>query len=67
MTDPLLLLVTAVVLVCVISVVLWAARALLTAYAVPQPVATSVYVLIVVLLAIWALQYLGVPLHRWPR
>lgn len=53
-------LIVLLVVLLVIAVVVWATRALLAAFGVPQPIATVVYVLVVVICAFWFLDNLGV-------
>jgi hypothetical protein len=48
------------VIVLVACVVLWAARALIAAFAVPQPISTVIYVVIVLIVVVWLLSRLGV-------
>ena len=43
----------------VVCVVLWAARALIGAFGVPQPIGTVIYVVIVLIVVIWLVQSLG--------
>ncbi len=47
------------ILLLIVCVVIWAARALISAFGVPQPLATVIYVVIVLVVLIWALQHLG--------
>lgn len=44
------------VLVVIIGVVLWAARALIAAFAIPNPFATLIYVVIVIIALVWFVQ-----------
>jgi len=43
----------------IVCVVLWAARALIGAFSIQQPLATVIYVVIVVIILVWTLQRLG--------
>lgn len=43
----------------IVCVVLWAARVLIAAFAVPQPIGTVIYVIIVLIVVIWFVQQLG--------
>jgi len=44
----------------IFCIVIWAARSLMAAFGVGDPIATVVYVLIVLVMLIWLLQQLGV-------
>lgn len=44
----------------IIGVLLWAARALIAAFKIPDPIATIIYVVLVILVLIWVLSQLGV-------
>jgi len=58
------------ILVLVGSVLIWAARTLMAAWKVPDPIATTVYVILVVLVVLVAVQMLGYgggPYFRSPR
>ena len=44
----------------IIGVVFWAARKLIAAFAIPEPIATVVYVVLVLICLFWILQQLGV-------
>lgn len=48
------------VAIIVIGIVLWAARALIAAFSIPQPIATVIYVVLVLLILLWILGQLGV-------
>jgi choline-glycine betaine transporter len=44
----------------IIGVVFWAARALIAAFGIPQPIATVIYVILVLVALFWILSQLGV-------
>jgi hypothetical protein len=44
----------------VICVVLWAARALMTAFSIEDPIRTVIYVILVIIILVWLLNWLGV-------
>ncbi len=48
--------ITLFVTVLLFSVLCWAARALMAAWGVPDPIKTTVYVLLVVIAAFWLIQ-----------
>jgi hypothetical protein len=48
-----------VIALLIFCVVLWAARALMAAFGIGDPIATVVYVLLVLLLLVWLWQGLG--------
>ena len=43
----------------IVCVVLWAARALISAFALPAPIGTVIYVVIVMIVVLWLVQQLG--------
>lgn len=47
------------VVVLIACVVLWATRALLSAFAVPAPISTVVYVVVVLIVLLWVLSLVG--------
>ena len=49
----------------VVCVVLWAARALIAAFAIPQPIATVIYVVVVILVLFWGLSHVGLAPKGW--
>lgn len=52
-------LITLLLVLLIVCVVLWAARALIGAFGVEQPIATVIYVVIVLIVVIWLIQSLG--------
>jgi hypothetical protein len=53
-------LISILIMLIVIGVVLWAARALMSAFGIGDPIATVVYVLLVLVFLIWVLQAFGI-------
>ena len=53
-------LISLLVLIIVIGVVLWAAKSLMRAFGIGDPIATVIYVLLVLVLLIMVLNYFGV-------
>jgi len=53
-------LLTILVILMVFCVVIWAARSLMAAFGIGDPIATVVYVILVLILLVWFLQMLGV-------
>jgi hypothetical protein len=53
------MLISLIIALFIVCLVIWAARALIAAFAVPQPLATVIYVAIVLIVVVWALRYLG--------
>lgn len=51
----------------ILGLVFWAARALMRAFGVTDPIATVVYVLLVLLTVSWLLQILWTTTLPWPR
>ena len=51
--------ITLLVIILVAAVLLWAARALIAAFAVPNPIATVIYVILVLIVLIWILNAVG--------
>lgn len=49
------------VAIIVIGVVFWAARALIAAFSIPQPIATVIMVVLVILVLVIILGWLGMP------
>ena len=43
----------------VLCVLIWAARALMAAFGLPQPIQTVIYVIIVLVVVLWLVQLLG--------
>jgi high-affinity K+ transport system ATPase subunit B len=43
----------------IIGVLLWATRSLITAFSIPNPIATIIYVVVVILILIWFLNQVG--------
>ena len=43
----------------IIGVVFWAARALIGAFAIPDPIATVVYIVLVLIVLLWLLNQVG--------
>ena len=52
-------LITLLVVLLVFCVVLWAARALMAAFSIGDPISTVIYVLIVLVMVFWVIQSLG--------
>ena len=52
-------LVSLLIILLVFCVVIWAARALMTAFSIGDPIATVVYVLLVLIMLLWIVQSLG--------
>ncbi len=48
------------VVLLVMCVVIWAARALMGAFGIGDPIATVVYVVLVIFFLVWVLQFVGV-------
>jgi len=48
------------VILLIFCVVIWAARALMAAFGIGDPIATVVYVILVLILLVWLLQFVGV-------
>lgn len=48
------------VVLLIVAVVLWAARALIAAFGVPAPIGTVIYVIIVLVCVLWIVGQLGV-------
>ena len=44
----------------VFCIIIWAARALMAAFGIGEPIVTVVYVILVLFLLVWLLQFLGV-------
>jgi hypothetical protein len=57
--------VSLLIVLLIFCVVVWAARALMAAFGVGDPIATVVYVILVLVMLLWLLQNLGV-LHGGP-
>jgi hypothetical protein len=55
------LFVTLLIAVLVVCIVCWAARSLLAAFSVPDPAATVVFVIVVLVCVLWFLKHVGVP------
>lgn len=51
--------ITILLIVIVACIVIWAARALMTAFGIGDPIATVVYVLLVLVILIWILNAFG--------
>lgn len=49
------------VVLLIVCVVLWAARALMGAFKIEDPIRTVIYVIIVILVLAWVLQAVGIP------
>ena len=52
-------LITLLIVLLVFCVVVWAARALMSAFGIGDPIATVVYVILVLIMLIWVIQSLG--------
>lgn len=44
----------------IFCVVIWAARALMAAFGIGDPIATVIYVILVLILMVWLLQFVGI-------
>jgi len=49
------------VAILLVAVVVWAVKTLVPALGIPEPIATVIYVIVVVLVVFWFLGVLGVP------
>lgn len=56
-------LVSLLVLLVVACVVIWAAKSLLRAFGIGDPIATVVYVVLTLILVFWLVQMLWLPVH----
>jgi len=54
---------TLLIVLIVACVVLWCARMLITAFALPAPIGTVIYVIIVIIVLVYVLQNLGLGLR----
>ena len=52
--------VTLLIVLLVFCIIVWAARALMSAFGIGDPIATVIYVLLVLVFLLWLLQNLGV-------
>jgi hypothetical protein len=57
-------LVTVLVVLLIFCVVIWAARALMAAFSIGDPINTVVYVILVLLMLVYLLQFVGTPALR---
>ena len=59
--------ITILIVILVIGVVLWAARALIAAFSIPNPIATVIYVILVLIALLWFLEIIGIHVPRLLR
>jgi hypothetical protein len=49
-----------IILLIIIGIIFWAARALIAAFSIPQPIATVIYVILVLVVLLYLLNQIGV-------